>query len=146
AGNASAGGVVLSSESGVVNMVVSSIIADNSAGSGADVALAYFETGAATVDGASNLVGAAGVDVTLPADTLLGASPGLLPLAVNGGPTRTHALVECSPAIDAGSNPSGRAWDQRGDPFVREFNGAADIGAFEWQPNLDLIFGDGFES
>ena len=62
-----------------------------------------------------------------PVDPLLG------PLADNGGPTFTHALLAGSPAINAGSNPLNLATDQRGGTFVRS-NGATDIGAFEVQP------------
>ncbi len=55
----------------------------------------------------------------------------LLPLADNGGPTRTFALGLGSAAVDAGSNPAGLATDQRGPGFPRVLGGAADIGAFE---------------
>ena len=69
------------------------------------------------------------------------------PLADNGGPTPTHALVANGPAVDAGSN----AWlpadtfdldgdgdmteplpvDQRGPGFPRTVGATVDIGAFE---------------
>ncbi|MEM9175266.1 MAG: choice-of-anchor Q domain-containing protein [Myxococcota bacterium] len=60
------------------------------------------------------------------------ANLGLLPLADNGGPTETHALVPTSPAVDAGglrclSAPID-AIDQRG--FARP-EGACDAGAVE---------------
>ena len=75
--------------------------------------------------------------------------PNLAPLNFNGGPTRTHALLENSPAIDAG-DPSitfdANEFDQRGAPFVRVFddlgtNGSSiDIGAFERQViSLNLL-------
>jgi hypothetical protein len=67
------------------------------------------------------------------ADTIK-AAPMLLPLADNGGPTRTHALAAGSPAIDAGNNLAGLVTDQRGSPFVRVAGAAPDIGAFELQP------------
>src|SRR6185503_645674 len=53
------------------------------------------------------------------------------PLANNGGPTRTHALLPGSPAIDAGSNANAASLttDQRG--FARIVNTTVDIGAFE---------------
>ena len=60
-----------------------------------------------------------------------GANLKLGPLADNGGPTKTHALLLCSPCIDAGSNPSASSTDQRG--FGRAYN-ALDIGAYELNP------------
>lgn len=64
--------------------------------------------------------------------------PHLAPLADNGGPTQTHALLPGSPAINAGDNalavdPDGNAlaFDQRGEGFDRIFDGFVDIGAFE---------------
>ncbi|NBB69512.1 MAG: hypothetical protein GVY33_04180, partial [Alphaproteobacteria bacterium] len=62
-----------------------------------------------------------------PVDPLIGD------LALNGGPTPTHALLAGSPAIDAGANPLALVNDQRGEGFAREVNGQADIGAFEVQ-------------
>ena len=63
------------------------------------------------------------------------------PLAKNGGPTQTMALLAGSPAIDAGSNalavgPDGTPLisDQRG--FGRIFNGTVDIGAYEFGASL----------
>jgi len=63
------------------------------------------------------------------------ADPLLGPLADNGGPTQTYALLGGSPAIDAGDNIGCPATDQRG--VVRPQNGdgadgaICDIGAFE---------------
>jgi len=57
------------------------------------------------------------------------------PLADNGGPTLTHALLPGSPAIDSG-DPSivdPAANDQRGAGFSRVANGRIDMGAFEIQ-------------
>jgi hypothetical protein len=62
------------------------------------------------------------------ADPVVGA------LGFNGGPTRTHALLTGSPAINTGSNPLGLITDQRGPTFPRVARGAADIGAFELSP------------
>ncbi len=68
-------------------------------------------------------------------------SPLLGPLQDNGGPTFTHALLCGSPAIDAGTNFSGSATDQRGLPRTVEIAGfpnapggdGTDVGAFELQ-------------
>ena len=70
-------------------------------------------------------------------------NPLLGPLADNGGPTLTHALLLSSPAIDAGDpafvvGVSGPTYDQRGVPFDRADNGKGtgaqiDIGAYEVQ-------------
>jgi hypothetical protein len=59
--------------------------------------------------------------------------PRLGPLADNGGPTLTHALLPDSPAIDAGNNAYATDFDQRGPGFPRIVNGIIDIGAFEFQ-------------
>ncbi len=84
--------------------------------------------------GSHNAIGNAGAagTVELPSDTVR-TDPGLLPLAWNGGPTRTHALVAGSPAIDAGDD-GGSAFDQRGAGYPRVQGAAADIGAYEVQP------------
>ncbi len=56
--------------------------------------------------------------------------PKLGPLANNGGPTLTLALLPGSPAIDAGDTAAAPLTDQRGVP--RPYGQAADIGAFEY--------------
>ena len=55
--------------------------------------------------------------------------PKLGPLANNGGPTLTMALLPGSPAIDAGDNSAAQPADQRGFPRVVGPN--IDIGAYE---------------
>jgi len=50
------------------------------------------------------------------------------PLANNGGPTATHALLPGSPAIDTAENAFCPATDQRGAP---RDDGACDAGSFE---------------
>jgi predicted outer membrane repeat protein len=59
------------------------------------------------------------------------SDPLIGPLADNGGPTWTHALLEGSPAIDAGTNEGCPATDQRG--VARPQQGACDIGAYEFE-------------
>jgi hypothetical protein len=83
-------------------------------------------------------------------------NPQLGPLADNGGPTLTHALLPGSPALDAG-DPDAEAgmndvseYDQRGAPFVRVFDGDGaggariDIGAYEFIADdaVHALFGD----
>lgn len=74
-------------------------------------------------------------------NNITGVDPRLGPLTENAGPTKTHALLSTSPAIDAGQltfTPP-PAVDQRGGSFVRVFNGngdaftVIDIGAYERQ-------------
>ena len=84
-------------------------------------------------------------------NNLFDVDPLLGPLADNGGLVRTHALLEGSPAIDAGASgiqqtPSRLSasdlpeFDGRGQPFARNVDGDGiegakpDIGAFEFQP------------
>jgi hypothetical protein len=54
----------------------------------------------------------------------------------NGGPTFTQALLDGSPAVDAGDPAFAAppAYDQRGTGFPRVVAGRLDIGAFEVQP------------
>ena len=63
--------------------------------------------------------------------------PKLGPLADNGGPTLTLALLPGSPAIDAGNTSLAPVTDQRG--FPRPVGLAADIGAFEYSPMVPTI-------
>jgi hypothetical protein len=61
--------------------------------------------------------------------SLNNTDPLLGPLANNGGPTLTMALLPGSPAIDAGDNSAAPPTDQRG--FPRPVGPAVDIGAYE---------------
>jgi CSLREA domain-containing protein len=69
--------------------------------------------------------------LTGPGD-LPGTNPLLGPLADNGGPTDTHALLAGSPALDAGNNSTCPAADQRG--VTRPQGPFCDMGAFELVP------------
>jgi hypothetical protein len=95
---------------------------------------------AGTLSGSYNLIGTGGAGGLVNGNNgnQVGvASPGLGPLANNGGPTDTITLLPGSPASDHGSNlliPAGVTTDQRGPGFARIFNGTVDIGAFELQP------------
>ncbi len=74
--------------------------------------------------------------------------PLLAPLANNGGQGgRTHALLDGSPAIDAGNDGSFMPdHDQRGAGFARVFGSGLDMGAYEQQVIEDSIFSDRFET
>lgn len=72
------------------------------------------------------------------------------PLQDNGGPTRTHALLAGSDAIDATTtqgcidqNMTPLPTDQRGAPRIAGLR--CDVGAFEFGAVADRIFGNGFE-
>ena len=76
---------------------------------------------------------------------LLNAPPGVLDPQLSslsnwGGPTKTHALNQNSPAINMGnpspSPPTG--FDQRGPIFGRILNQRIDMGAFEVGPDCDF--------
>jgi hypothetical protein len=58
--------------------------------------------------------------------------PALGALADNGGPAATHALLEGSPAVDAGDPGPCPASDQRGVP--RPQGPGCDVGAYERVP------------
>jgi CSLREA domain-containing protein len=74
--------------------------------------------------------------------------PGLGPLADNGGPTPTHALLPGSPAIDwiplARCRLHRTQYDQRFVPRPQPIGGACDIGAYERSPD-DVEDGAGIE-
>jgi len=89
------------------------------------------------VTGGKNLIKIVSPGTVVPMDTKT-QDPNLLPLAFNGGPTRTHALGAGSPAINNGSNGANYDFDQRGPTYGRAV-GVADIGAYE--VDTDHIFG-----
>lgn len=123
------GGGVSFTNNALQSLMSSSLIAGNASGSG-DIDIE--STMALDVAGGHNLVGRSGTLLDLPLDTL-GGTPGLLPLAHNGGRTRTHALAADSPARDRGANTQGFGTDQRGPGYARVVGAGADIGAYEIQ-------------
>lgn len=66
---------------------------------------------------------------------------GIAGLSDNGGPTLTHALLETSPAIDAGDRSRAPLFDQRG--VLRPVQSAVDVGAFEAQRTLTVALPEG---
>jgi hypothetical protein len=85
--------------------------------------------GESAVTGSYNLVGTGGSGgLTAAHNNLCNvADPGLGPLANNGGPTETMALLPGSPAIGAGTTIAGVTTDQQGDPL----DSPPDIGAYQ---------------
>lgn len=143
----SGGGAVVYGGNAAPSAFFDSIIANNEAPLGADVS-AFQPCGGGNpcaLGGHHNLIMVVSGDITPPLATLTD-DPLLFPLADYGGPTATHALAACSPAVDAGSDVGVITYDQRGAPYVRHHGGAVDIGAFELQQiTADYVFGDGFE-
>ncbi|RIK71466.1 MAG: hypothetical protein DCC67_20315, partial [Planctomycetota bacterium] len=97
--------------------------------------------------------------LTGPGNLLNVDTPGLGPLADYGGPTKTHALLPGSAAIDAGDpnfNAQLTPHDQRGPGFTRSFDnagvslpgrGPVDIGAYEVNlPKVISVVVDGSAS
>jgi hypothetical protein len=118
--------------------LIDTLIAGNaSEGAGPDLLGTFTSLG-------HNLVGQAGgptgftngINSDLVGSTSRPISPRLAPLASNGGPTLTMALLHGSPALEAGDDallgpPYNLTTDQRG--FPRKSGGHMDIGALEFQ-------------
>ncbi|HEX8097689.1 MAG TPA: choice-of-anchor Q domain-containing protein, partial [Pyrinomonadaceae bacterium] len=126
---------------GTVN-IRNTVVAGNSVPNSSDARGTFNSQGFNLIGKAdnSNGFGSANQDQTgtiaAPLDARLG------PLADNGGPTQTHALLPGSPAINAGNNcvtnnscspalSSAITADQRGVTRPQPANGVVDIGAFE---------------
>lgn len=107
--------------------LVSTIVSGNTCSLGNDLDIDGFND--AQVAGGDNLIGRSSAPV--PADTITVTDPRLAPLAENGGPTRTRLPLADSPALERGSNPLNRAYDQRGPGFPRVRGAFPDIGAVE---------------
>jgi len=103
-----------------VVQVINSIIAGNSAPNG--------DTNATPAAGSTN--------------NIIGGDPQLAALADNGGPTQTMLPLPASPTIDAGSDASCPAIDQRG--LSRPQGAHCDIGAVERV--TDRFFADNFDA
>jgi len=105
----------------------SSIVADNTGGCFAG----FFGAGPVVLASDGNNVGTDGTCNLTAAGDRPNTPAGLGPLASNGGPTATHALLAGSAAIDA-AGLSCPAVDQRG--VARPQGPACDAGAFEKTP------------
>jgi CSLREA domain-containing protein len=135
------GGVYSRPDTGQGSGFRNNIIAENTAPAGTDVFGTFFNA-------TNNLVGVGepstgitnGVDGNQVGSSASPLNPQLAALADNGGFTKTRALLETSPAIDAGNktfaiNPMTNQtlpFDQRNRQRVVPTNGQIDIGAFEF--------------
>jgi hypothetical protein len=110
-----------------ITLLLNTIIADNtSTAGGADCNV---EDNIIQSEG-HNLASDSSCFLTAPGD-LPNHNPLLGPLAYNGGPTETEALLPGSPAIDAGATQGCPQYDQRG---VARPQGICDIGAYQYVP------------
>ncbi len=130
------GGGIVAESAAVVNLV-NTLVALNSAATGLDYSGAVSSSSHNLI---GNADGSSGFDAShgdLLGSTASPLDPHLGPLANNGGPTQTLALLPGSPALNAGDNNALSVtgpFDQRGSGFARVASGAIDIGAFELQP------------
>lgn len=117
-------GIASYGDSATETIVEKSIVAGNT-NSDVDYVIASsnnsFTSAGANVIGTGNATG----DFNQAGD-VTGSTPQLAALADNGGPTRTHALLPGSPALDRAAGSTSTA-DQRGSAIF----GVADSGAFE---------------
>ena len=125
-------GYALETDSGASTTVENTIIAQGGRG---DCVPANSQDGvddgttvaAVTVDAGNNIDQNGDCHLDGPGDQV--GDPGLAPLADNGGPTKTDALLVDSPAIDAGNGDGCPQTDQRGESRASE----CDIGAYAAQ-------------
>ena len=116
AGQTLGGGLFVVDDNLTTLAATSTLFALNTATTGPDVK-GEFETAVRCVlQRGGGAVGVANNDAN---GNRVGVQARLGPLALNGGPTATHALLAGSAALDVGSNPLGLAIDQRGGAFAR---------------------------
>jgi CSLREA domain-containing protein len=133
AGAAGSAGTGASASAGLAGVVITGAdLSTGSPGFGAP----QISASASILGICSGLVGDGGGNITPPAATKTcpgnAVDPKLGPLADNGGPTQTMALLAGSPAIDLIAPPCGTTPDQRGVP--RPQGAGCDAGAYEFAP------------
>jgi hypothetical protein len=145
------GGIAVSSSTSSSLTLANSIVAGNRASSGNDIETysssnLISSNGSNFIGDATRAYGAKSTDKTF-ASTGTTLSQLIAELADNGGPTRTHALVNGSPAVNGGNNTNipmdtldldadsdtkePVPYDQRGNGFVRVIGTTVDVGAWE---------------
>ena len=144
------GGVVAESAPflGTAPEIANSILAGNTASAEPDCSGAVSSLGYNLVGNGTGCISFSPANHDLEGSTGALLDPRLGPLASNGGPTPTHALLAGSPALDAG-NPAApgsggaacEATDQRGAP--RPGGARCDIGAFEREAANVCVAGGG---
>ncbi|HYO13597.1 MAG TPA: CSLREA domain-containing protein [Thermoanaerobaculia bacterium] len=144
------GGVVAESAPflGTAPDIANSILAGNTASAEPDCSGAVSSLGYNLVGNGTGCISFSPANHDLEGSTGALLDPRLGPLAGNGGPTPTHALLAGSPALDAG-NPAApgsggaacEATDQRGAP--RPGGARCDIGAFEREAANVCVAGGG---
>lgn len=136
------------------------IVAGNFKGSGLTIPATADDiqgTGPVDSNSAFNLIGtggSGGMTSGAPNNNQVNVSnPGLNPLQSNGGSTQTHALIDGSPAIDAGDDNSATpTTDQRGFnrpvdiPSVSNVGDGSDIGSFETGNHAPVISAPGAQA
>lgn len=129
-------------------VIAGSLLAGNESGADAEPDNCAFFSLSALSSGGHNLSDTEDADCNLDKPTDLPSTGPLLgPLVDNGGPSRTHALLPGSPAIDAGGDTTCPPTDQRGAARPDDGDGdgtaACDIGAYEAvSANLAVAIGD----
>jgi hypothetical protein len=108
-------------------VVISTVIADNTAGHGGVGQDLFMGNGTITAD--YSLIDSFTPGSVVGSDDLENLNPMLGALTKNGGPTLTCLPSLVSPLLGAGSNPNKLTQDQRG--HAREVGGTTDIGAVE---------------
>lgn len=153
-------GGAFQSDGGTVTLTHVTIVGNQAGSAGAETGGAFKLTAGATVflnnsligdniqGGATPIDAAGGTVISNGANAVEGGCAGclpgsditvdvgILPLAYNGGNTRTHATVPTSPSVDAADPADGLPTDQRG--FPRPEGAGYDIGAFERSASYEV--------
>lgn len=136
-GNSANQAAAVSNVGGGATIIGATIIANNSSYWGTSCLIDDGKYGGSITDRGYNLEDDAGASCgfTTSNHDIVGQDPQLGPLATNGGPTQTMALLSGSPAIDYIPTFSSlcSTTDQRGDNRPDSSETSCDIGAYEYQ-------------